>query len=170
MEKMSSCTLHQTMEEPAASKARPVMANPDLEDLPHICDLYLCDQFFGGRWGRLSPHPSHQRSRSTGTTGALDRTGRQRGGAPEQASIHHSVGDHLIEFPLDQSISLVLIQPPAAQKCLLDPREWTIYHHLKQRSGGKKTCEVEGNKMEMDAGPPSRSTNRRSPRHCRGQW
>lgn len=37
---------------------------------------------------------------------------------------------HLVELPLYQPVSLLLIQPFATRECLLYPCEWTVHHHL----------------------------------------
>lgn len=39
---------------------------------------------------------------------------------------------HLVEFPLYQPVSLLLIQPLVAGERLLYPREWTVHHHLRK--------------------------------------
>lgn len=41
--------------------------------------------------------------------------------------------DHLIQLPLNQPISLILIQPHPTRKCLLNPRERTVYNHLDEK-------------------------------------
>lgn len=59
-----------------------------------------------------------------------------------------SEGDHLIELPFYQSISLSLVQPFATWKRLLYPREGTVEHNLQ---GLQVTLRLTMNERQLNA-------------------